>query len=112
MQSSTPAPVPVKLMAAVAHAQATDKLLHVVDESLRRSEEARKLREQAEAERREREAREQRIEHAREQEAESAKRLTERNERVAERIAERDAARADAQRALASGVTWPLNVVI
>lgn len=96
------------LVTAVAQNEATQKMLHVVDESLRRSAEAREQREKLEAERREKEERDNRIEDAKKQEEESACRLAERNDRVAQDIAAREAAR----KALAQGNTWPLNVVI
>jgi hypothetical protein len=102
------APAPITLVTAVAKAQATDKMLHVVDEALRRSAEAREERERLEADQRQKEERDNRIEEAKRVEEESARRLAERNERVAEDIATREAAR----RALAAGNVWPLNVVI
>lgn len=98
----------ISLVAAVAQSQATEKMLHVVDESMRRSVEAREERERLETERRAKEERDNRLEDAKRQEAESARRLAERNERVAEDIA----AREQAQRAMAQGNAWPLNVVI
>lgn len=98
----------ISLVAAVAQSQATEKMLHVVDESMRRSAEAREERERLETERRAKEERDNRVEEAKRQEAESARRLAERNERVAEDIA----AREQAQRAMAQGNAWPLNVVI
>lgn len=103
---TTPAPTP--LVTAVANAQATDKMLQVVDESLRRAAEARQERERIEAERREKEERDNRIAEAKRQEEESARRLTEHNERIAEDIAAREAAR----KALAHGQVRPLNIVI
>jgi hypothetical protein len=96
------------LVTAVAQQEANQKMLQVVDESLRRSAEAREQREKLETERREKEERDNRIEDAKRQEEESARKLAERNERVAEDIAAREAAR----RAIAQGKIWPLNVVI
>lgn len=99
---------PIALVAVVAQHQATEKMLHVVDESLRRSAEAREERERLEAERRDKEERDNRVEDAKRLEQESARKLAERNERVAEDIAAREAA----NQAIAQGNMWPLNVVI
>lgn len=100
------------LVVAIAKAEATDKMLHVVDESLRRAAEAREEREKLEAEARDKAERDDRLEQAKRAEQEAAQRLTERNERVAEDIARREATRADAQRAISHGDLFPLNVVI
>jgi hypothetical protein len=105
-------PHPTPLVVAVAKAEATGKMLEVVDESLRRAAEAREERERLEAQRREKEERDNRVEEAKRREEESARLLTERNERVAENIALREAARTDAHRALEQGDLYPLNVVI
>ncbi len=107
-QPGAPTAPSLALVTAVAQQEATQKMLHVVDESLRRSAEAREQREKLEAQQREKEERDNRIEDAKRQEAESARKLAERNEQVAEDIAVREAAR----RAIAEGKVWPLNVVI
>ncbi len=70
----TPAPPITPLAIAVAKNQATEKMLHVVDESLRRAAEAREEREKLEAERREKEERDNRVEQAKRDEEESARR--------------------------------------
>lgn len=81
------------LLVEAAKSQATHAVLRVVDESIERSKEANKEREQAESERRREEEARNRLEHAERAERRDAERMRDRVERQGDEIARRESER-------------------
>ncbi len=81
----------LSLVTAIAEAKNTDVVLSAVDESLRRSAEARELREKRDAEQRLRDEREARINEFERREERASEELRDRTQREARAAAEREA---------------------
>ncbi len=89
-------------------------MLHVVDESLKRSAEARREHQKAETARREKEDRDRRAEEADKRERRNVEEMRQRLDRIAKEIAEREAARTAASQSLLTRPAQsdvPLDVV-
>jgi hypothetical protein len=97
------------LAAAIARDKNVGVILKVVDDSNTRAAELLRERAKADAARREEDQRRQRAERFEREERDSAEKLRERNERVAEDIARREAERATADRAPAANS--PLDLI-
>jgi|GEM_PF-2602614 len=85
MDSASP-----RLLVAIAKAAASETIGQVVDESLKRAAENRKLREEADVQRREQERRDERLRQSEEAERASAEELTANQRRAAAAIVSRD----------------------
>ncbi|MGE3108796.1 MAG: hypothetical protein AB7G11_06555 [Phycisphaerales bacterium] len=100
--SRTPTDHPA-LVTAIAQAKNTDVVLAVVDESLRRAAEARREREEREAEQRERDAREERVREYERREEQAAEELHDREQREARQVAQREEESRQLHQALLNG---------